>query len=123
MVSYFPREAEHEDYACVRLPPQIGDEEGAPWLPDRKIRIFSNPAEHPSSVVGSGINISSRKPGGEDEDDEELGMMEQLNRDFVVMKEDVDKERLIDGRSKRRSFSSLNESERHIAIEIETKER
>jgi hypothetical protein len=124
MVSYFPREAVHEDYACVRLPLQIGDEEGAPWLPDRKIRIFSNPAEHPSGSSGGAGGLISGNPRNRD-DDEEQGMMEQLNRDFVQMKEDVDKERLItsDGRTKRRSFSNLNESERHIAIEIETKER
>lgn len=49
--------------------------------------------------------------------------MEQLNRDFVQMKDDVDKERLITDGRPRRSFSSLSEPERNIAIEIETKER
>lgn len=98
----------HEEYACVRLPTQIGDEEGAAWLPDRKIRIFANPAEHPER---------------NEEDDLGVGIMEQLNRDFVQMKEDIDKERLITDGRKRRSFSSLSEPERNIAIEIETKER
>lgn len=106
MVGYFPREPAHEDYACVRLPPEIGDEEGAPWLPDRRIRIFSNPAENPSNA------------------DEEESILEELNRDFVKMQDDVDKERLLnDGRSRRRTLSNLNDMERHIAIEIEAKER
>ncbi|XP_021957884.1 protein GDAP2 homolog [Folsomia candida] len=108
MVCHFPREPAHEEYACVRLPTQIGDEEGAAWLPDRKIRIFANPAEHPER---------------NEEDDLGVGIMEQLNRDFVQMKEDIDKERLITDGRKRRSFSSLSEPERNIAIEIETKER
>lgn len=163
MVSYFPRDSLHEDYACVRLSvSDIGDEEGAPWLPDRKIRIFSNPAENNSGGSssgggGSGSNLSgsnlaisnalgnsfSHHPrnlnlnlvgggsGGASGDDEyycaydpEDGAMEQLNKDFLQMKDDVDKERLIvNGRKQRRSLASLNESERHIAIEIETKER
>lgn len=112
MVSYFPKTEDHEEYACVRLPAHIGDEDGNSWLPDRKIRIFSNPAEHPDNrgCIGG--------PG----DDDDLGIMEQLNRDFVQMKGDVDKERLIDGR-KRKSFSSLSDTDRHIAIEIEAKER
>jgi len=106
MVGYFPREPAHEDYACVRLPPEIGDEEGAPWLPDRRIRIFSNPAENPSNA------------------EEDEGILEELNRDFVKMQDDVDKERLLnDGRSRRRTLSNLNDMERHIAIEIEAKER
>lgn len=161
MVSYFPRDSLHEDYACVRLSvSEIGDEEGAPWLPDRKIRIFSNPAENnPGGGASSGAgaagstlsasslsnalgNSFSHHPrnlnlnlvggsGGSGTEDEyycaydpEDGAMEQLNKDFLQMKDDVDKERLIvNGRKQRRSLASLNESERHIAIEIETKER
>ena len=106
MVGYFPREPAHEEYACVRLPPEIGDEEGAPWLPDRRIRIFSNPAENPNQA------------------EEEESILEELNRDFVKMQDDVDKERLLsDGRNRRRTLSNLNDMERHIAIEIEAKER
>ncbi|ODM92602.1 Protein GDAP2 [Orchesella cincta] len=139
MVSYFPRDSLHENYACSRLSiPDIGDEEGAPWLPDRKIRIFSNPAgggAHSKKGEESGANPSfAHHPknlnlnlnGGSGSDDyaeEGEGIMEQLNKDFLQMKEDVDKERLIFNGRKRRSLASLNETERHIAIEIETKER
>lgn len=163
MVSYFPRDALHEDYACVRLCiSDIGDEEGAPWLPDRKIRIFSNPAENPSgqgsgsaitttghssssnfsNVLGNSFShhprnlnlnlvtggVATGAVGRDDDDyycsyDPEDGVMEQLNKDFLQMKDDVDKERLIVNGRKRRSLASLNESERHIALEIETKER
>ena len=156
MVSYFPRDSLHEDYGCVRLAvTDIGDEEGAPWLPDRKIRIFSNPAEsnpngsqsggsgaggqfhHLSNALGNSfshhprnLNLNIGQGGGSGGDDDyycaydpEDGVMEQLNKDFLQMKDDVDKERLIVNGRKRRSLSSLSESEKHIAIEIETKER
>jgi len=111
MVSYFPREASHEEFACSRLPIEIGDDNGGTWWPDRRIRIFSNPAENP--------NLTDL------DDDSSVRILPELNRDFVMMKDDVDKERLLfDAHGRRRpSFQSMNDKERHIAIEIETRER
>lgn len=113
MVSYFPRDASHEEYACYYLPGELGDADGAPWWPDRRIRIFSNPAEHPNNSSTS-------------DDETSLTILPELNRDFFTMKDDVDKERLLaeHGRNKRRNnIQILSEKERQIALEIETKER
>lgn len=104
MLCYFPREGAHEDFACVRLPVEIGDTEGAPSLPDRRIRIFSNPVERP-------------------EDDEAFTIIDDVNRDFVEMKDDIDRERLLGSNKKRRSINALREPERQIITEIESKER
>jgi hypothetical protein len=109
MVSYFPREPSHEAFACLRLPAEIGDGDGAPWWPDRRIRIFSNPAENPSMR--------------DLDDDASVNIFPELNRDFVTMKEDVDKDRLLPDGKKRSSFQGMTDRERQIAIEIETKER
>jgi len=43
MPLYFPRSFEEEEYALYYLPKDVGDENGQPVLPERKIRISDRP--------------------------------------------------------------------------------
>lgn len=40
---YFPRNHEEEVFAVSHLPPDLGNEDGEPVIPDRQIRILDKP--------------------------------------------------------------------------------
>ncbi|KAE8621101.1 hypothetical protein XENTR_v10004683 [Xenopus tropicalis] len=75
---YFPRSLEEEQRSIPFLPQDIGNAEGEPVVPERQIRI-------------------SEKPGGQDDDSEEEGLVKDLSvigsHAFARMEGDVDKQR------------------------------
>ncbi|KAM4796477.1 ganglioside-induced differentiation-associated protein 2 isoform 2-T2 [Rhinophrynus dorsalis] len=75
---YFPRSLEEELFSLPNLPPDIGNADGEPVVPERQIRI-------------------SEKPGGQEEDSEEEGLGRDLaligSHAFARMEGNVDKQR------------------------------
>eukprot|EP00106_Octopus_bimaculoides_P006839 XP_014774281.1 PREDICTED: protein GDAP2 homolog [Octopus bimaculoides] len=90
MPLYFPRNWKEEMEAKNYLPENIGNEEGEPVIPERKIRIIDKPAFAALKTQGKefdetiDLNQEFRSPDGP-----EVG-----RHPFAQMKEDKDKERL-----------------------------
>ncbi|MEE6513027.1 hypothetical protein FKM82_020454 [Ascaphus truei] len=87
---YFPRSVKEERCSLPLLPPDIGNADGEPVVPERQIRISEKPGSHEGKMC----------PGTaytEDSEDEERGLGQDLtfigSHAFARMEGDVDKQR------------------------------
>uniref|UniRef100_A0A0L8H9E5 Macro domain-containing protein n=1 Tax=Octopus bimaculoides TaxID=37653 RepID=A0A0L8H9E5_OCTBM len=118
MPLYFPRNWKEEMEAKNYLPENIGNEEGEPVIPERKIRIIDKPAFAALKTQGKefdetiDLNQEFRSPDGP-----EVG-----RHPFAQMKEDKDKERLtslqckpsVEQREKEKVRQAWSFSRRHL---------
>ncbi|XP_037073940.1 protein GDAP2 homolog [Pollicipes pollicipes] len=84
MPLYFPRSPEEQQYARFQLPEDVGDEFGAPVIPDRAIRIIDNPQHSYQGLQHSGEHRG-----------ELPARLAADLRDFSQMEDDVDRQRLL----------------------------